>query len=101
MKGLGGLIAVGLLVYGALVLWQAQETTSPAPTTYQPPARARASVEIKACRDECEQTAIVRGESKDDVGLRACRARCEGREFVSPTRSYQPIRSVSRAPSVH
>ena len=50
-----------------------------------------------ACRDLCDQRAIV--EHLGDAYLRPCRARCD--QQYTQRRAFDPVQSVTRAPADH
>jgi hypothetical protein len=60
--------------------------------TANPVNAAAERARVDACRDDCEQRAIL--EKRSDEWLRACRTMCGGVE----SRPYEPIRSISKSP---
>ena len=83
--------AAGWLGHG---WWQSREAAAPLAPLEQAKADRDKLVRSKECRDLCEQKAIL--DKLSDDWLHRCRDECG-----LPSKPYEPIRSISRAPADH
>ncbi len=89
------LAIVALLLLGC----EDEEVTKAPPAAAATAAKPRTQKQIDDCRDECEQSQIVAGQT-DDAALRACRARCAGGGAGGAIGPHEVPRSISRSPSL-
>jgi hypothetical protein len=91
------LFLAGALV-SALVIAAAAWRDAPPPPPPPPASRTAVHQQLKDCRDQCEQTAIV--EQLPEWRMVACRAACEERHPLPPAKR-EPIRRITVAPADH